>query len=64
MPPEPTLSMGAGGFCGCPKCKEKIPHKAGTPCREEKCHKCGAKMVREGSYHHQLFEEKRERKKK
>lgn len=53
--------FGPGGFCVCPKCEEKIPHKTGTPCREEKCPKCGAKMVREGSYHHQLIVEKKQK---
>ncbi len=48
-------SMGPGGFCICPKCGEKILHKAGVPCREEKCPKCGTRMVREGSYHHKLI---------
>ncbi len=38
---------------------EKIPHKAGIPCREEKCPKCGTKMVREGSYHHKLINNKK-----
>lgn len=51
---------GAGGTCVCPKCREKIPHKAGVPCQEEKCPKCGAKMLREGSYHHQLWKEKQQ----
>jgi len=53
--------FGPGGFCVCSKCEQKMPHKAGTPCREEKCPKCGAKMVREGSYHHQLIVEKKEK---
>ena len=40
---------GAGGFCVCPKCNEKVPHRAGMPCREESCPKCGMRMMREGS---------------
>ena len=52
-------SMGPFGYCLCPKCGEKIPHKAGKPCREEKCPKCGTRMMREGSYHHQLIEKKK-----
>jgi len=52
--------MGPSGFCVCAKCGEKIPHRAGTPCKEEKCPKCGAKMVREGSYHHQLILKKKQ----
>jgi NAD-dependent SIR2 family protein deacetylase len=54
--------MGAGGFCICPKCEEKIPHRSGIPCQEERCPDCGAKMLREGSYHHQLFKQKHEKK--
>jgi predicted amidophosphoribosyltransferase len=59
---EDRLGIGPNGFCVCPKCEVKIPHRAGTPCRDEKCPNCGAKMVREGSYHHQLIEEKKKKK--
>ena len=51
--------MGAGGVCFCPKCGERVSHSRGRPCQEEKCPKCGVKMVREGSYHHELLEKKR-----
>jgi predicted amidophosphoribosyltransferase len=44
--------FGANGFCLCPKCGEKFPHEAGVPCMEERCPKCGAALVREGSPHH------------
>lgn len=54
--------MGAGGFCVCPKCGEKAIHRSGTPCQEERCPACGAKMLREGSYHHRLFKQKEEKK--
>jgi len=55
--------MGSGGNCICPKCGYKKPHAAGIPCREERCPECGAKMVREGGYHHALIEEKKKKKK-
>lgn len=51
--------LGPGGFCVCPKCGKRIPHKASVGCQEEKCPNCGAKMLREGSYHHRLFEKKK-----
>jgi hypothetical protein len=54
--------MGVGGDCICPKCGTKVPHRDGVPCQEERCPTCGAKLLREGSYHHRLFLEKEKKK--
>jgi predicted amidophosphoribosyltransferase len=54
--------MGVSGFCICPKCGEKIAHRRGLPCQEERCPRCGAKLLREGSHHHRLFQEKQAKK--
>jgi len=51
--------MGSGGECFCPKCGDHVPHTRGRPCQEERCPQCGAKMMRKGSYHHELLEKKR-----
>ena len=56
--------MGAGGYCICPKCSEKTPHQDGVPCQDEKCSHCGAKLLREGSQHHKLFQQKHKVKQK
>lgn len=32
--------------CICPNCGEKVYHKRGVPCFEEKCPKCGISMER------------------
>lgn len=37
---------GPGGNCVCPVCKLSVPHKAGTPCAQIKCPKCGGVLVR------------------
>lgn len=50
------------GFCICLHCHTKIPHQPGVPCRESICPQCGKKMVRENSYHHQLYLKKKENK--
>ncbi len=50
---------GAGGYCVCTRCGERLPHRAGIPCRQERCPKCGAAMIREGFYHHKVIEEKK-----
>jgi predicted DNA-binding protein (UPF0251 family)/DNA-directed RNA polymerase subunit RPC12/RpoP len=53
------VSMGAGGNCICVYCNTSIPHIAGEPCKERNCPNCGKKMMREGSYHHQLYLQKK-----
>jgi uncharacterized paraquat-inducible protein A len=57
-----SQGMGPMGYCVCPNCNYKTPHRRGTPCQEEKCPRCGTKMLREGSYHHDLSEKKKKRK--
>ena len=47
------------GFCICLHCNTKIPHQSGIPCRESVCPQCGKKMIRENSYHHQLYLKKK-----
>jgi uncharacterized protein len=47
------------GFCICLHCNKKIPHRPGVPCRENDCPECGKKMIRENSYHHQLYLKKK-----
>ena len=38
---------GPEGYCVCPKCGYKEPHKRGIPCPSIKCPKCGTSLVRE-----------------
>lgn len=55
-------TMGRGGYCICPKCDYRVPHQRGVPCQEQRCPKCNAKLMREGSYHHNLVLEKKKKK--
>ena len=47
------------GYCICVHCNTRILHANGIPCRENNCPECGKKMMREGSYHHQLYLQKK-----
>lgn len=38
---------GAGGYCVCPNCGEKVPHQRRNPCFDIDCPKCSSKMIRE-----------------
>ena len=58
---EMSQNMGAGGNCHCPKCDYRAPHKRGVPCQEERCPHCGAKLIREGSYHDDLLKKRHNR---
>jgi len=37
---------GPSGECVCPSCGARSTHKVGSPCYNQNCPKCGAKMVR------------------
>lgn len=40
------MGLGSGGTCVCPICHTTIPHRQGSPCYQEVCPNCGAKMSR------------------
>jgi len=61
MPLKEPNRLGAGGNCICPKCNKIIAHPRGVPCQELTCADCGAKLMREGSYHHQLLKQRQEK---
>ena len=54
-------TMGEGGECICPKCDTRMAHQRGVPCQDERCPECGAKMLRVGSEHYQLWLQKKRR---
>jgi len=40
------FARGPGGYCICPNCNYRQPHKLAVPCNTRKCPKCGALMTR------------------
>ncbi len=54
--------MGPEGYCICPKCEARQPHRDGVRCQDERCPRCGARMLREGSRHWTLWRENRMKK--
>lgn len=56
---EARHDMGVGGLCVCPKCGQKTEHLRGVPCQQQRCVVCDAKLLREGSHHHQLWLKKK-----
>jgi transcription initiation factor IIE alpha subunit len=59
---QSTHEMGPGGYCICPKCETRLPHQEGVRCQDARCPQCGAKLLREGSRHWALWQEKKQRK--
>ena len=50
------------GNCICVHCNIQITKTDGKPCRQNECPECGKKLMKEGSYHHQLYLSKKEEK--
>jgi cation diffusion facilitator family transporter len=42
-----AVGQGPGGYCVCPKCGYKVPHRRGIPCSTLKCPKCNINLQRE-----------------
>jgi predicted RNA-binding Zn-ribbon protein involved in translation (DUF1610 family) len=40
-------AYGAGGYCVCARCGERILHQRGVKCTTLKCPECGHTMIRE-----------------
>jgi hypothetical protein len=59
VPERQRQGMGSGGYCVCPKCDYRAPHRRGVPCQEERCPTCDTKLLRENSYHHELLQKKK-----
>ena len=47
-------------YCICVYCNTKVEHQKAKPCKHNKCPECGKSMMREGSYHHQLYLSKKQ----
>src|SRR6056297_241821 len=43
----PGAGSGPGGYCVCPDCGHREPHRRGQPCFEIRCPQCNTTMVRE-----------------
>ncbi len=56
---EQEKQENAPGFCICLHCSTRVAHRPGVPCKESACPVCGKKMIRENSYHHQLYMKKK-----
>jgi hypothetical protein len=63
MPRTNEQRLGPGGFCICPKCGYKKGHYPNVPCLEEKCPKCGSKLMRENGVSYQKLLKNRSEKK-
>jgi len=59
MKSDERARLGSSGWCVCVACGHREPHRAGVPCRDARCPKCGKAMLREGSPHHLAALERR-----
>jgi len=46
--PKPGNNEGPGGFCVCMSCGYRVAKRAGIPCTDLVCPRCGDRLVREG----------------
>ena len=53
------LGMGPKGYCICLRCGYRIEKQPGVRCMDMRCPRCGAVMIREGSEHHKLYLERK-----
>lgn len=44
---DPDAGGGEVGFCYCPKCGYREPHRRGVPCVRKQCPECGVSLVRQ-----------------
>ena len=55
---ERGMGMGPNGECVCPRCGYAASHETGVPCQTTRCPDCDAKLMRRGSRHHLLAQER------